>query len=535
MKNIVFIAVIYVCQLNAQDISLDAFFKDRIYYNLALNKDGKVLISSSDGVYFYQDSKLKKIDNSKGYIKVINNEIVSSKYSNDIKDISYNFLLPDIYKDLKHYALEADNYIYIVCKNQLFIFKQNKFKTHLRGASIRSITQNSVGTYSGIYCFGKKLDLPGYTSGYIREKDSIFYICYDGLAIYKPNDSLQLLKRDLTGETKIGSESLGYSRDIHPLLNGSYLLATTKGLFQLDKGVSSATAIYKEESKNGVEIIDVLDGSETLIVAFSVNGSLYEFSLIDKELTQLVSVKQNIEDGFKPEQDLEAKYIILTDNRLYSFADNSLELLVKGEFSSAYSLLPLEQNRVIVTTQNGAFHVNLNTLKTTKIFDGIEFNKRAVFRSIDSIKLGTTNGYISISNDQLDNLVSITNAQTAITKADYKYKLILILISFSLGLTLYLFFAKHRRNQESKTPTTVEIEAFIEQNLSTATIDTVASHFNLSMKDLYLIMENKPGKIISKKRKQKAKELFEQDESLDAIALKTGFSVSYLKRIKGSL
>ncbi len=274
------------------------------------------------------------------------------------------------------------------------------YKTYLPKSSVRAFSANSIGTYDGIYCYGKKIRIPDYTSGHILERDSTFYICYDGLAIYKPNDSLRLFKRDLTGEAKFDEHPVGFARDIFELNDGRFILATTKGLYILNSTFTSAEKILEEASKNGAEIIHVDQQSETLVVTFSIENSLYEYSLRDGELIRLARFEKSLEDGFKTGDANLKKYILLTDSELFLVTDNSKERITFNEFSDAYSFITYDKDKVLITTIDGAVAFDLPTKKATRIFDGIEFNKRALFKSADSIKLGTSNGYFSLSIDQ---------------------------------------------------------------------------------------------------------------------------------------
>lgn len=537
MLKIIITSYLLIGNFVAQDTLLEAFYNERIYYNLAVDMNGDVLISSDDGVFKFLDSQLKRVNKNPGYIDFRDGSIIHSKYSEVEKDYNHGHLLPDYYKNFGHYSEERNNQIYLVSNNNLFIFKVSEYKTYLPQSSIRAFSPNSVGTYDGIYCYGDKIREPTYTSGHIREIDSTFYICYDGLATYNRNEGVKLFKRDLTNEAKFGSKSVGFARDIYKLNNGSFLLATTKGLYILNSTFTTAEALYEEVSLHGAEIIFVLQETETLAVTFSINNSLYEYSLLDKELRQLASFDQTIEDGLRTDQKSKKHYILLTDDKLFALKDQYKELIVDNKFSNAYSLLPFDDNKVIVTSLSGAFAVNLSTKKTTKILDGIEFNKRAVFRTKDSVKLGTVNGYFSLSIDRLNNMIEKEDNLIEIKRKELLYTIIISMLSIvSVFLALYFLISSRRKRANIQNIGLQEIEGYIESNLNQVTIDNIANQFDLNLKELYeLVHPDKPGKLITLKRKEKAKLLLEQQADLQTISQETGFSVSYLKRIKGFL
>jgi hypothetical protein len=247
--KIIFLSFCLIGKVVSKDTLMESFHKDRVYYNLIMDDGGKVLVSSNEGVFEINGSKFTKLSNNKGYIQLKKGHLSFSKFTDEPMHTRFNHLLPNYHKRFQHYSLKKDPFIYVVSNNSLFIFKLSNYKTYLSQTSVRSFTTNSIGTYDGIYCYGEKIKIPKYTSGYILEQDSIFYICYDGLAIYKPNDSLQLFKRDLSGETKINQHTIGYSRDIYRLADGRFVLATTKGIYLLSSNMTSVDKILEEESK----------------------------------------------------------------------------------------------------------------------------------------------------------------------------------------------------------------------------------------------------------------------------------------------
>jgi hypothetical protein len=520
-----------------KDTLMEAFYNDRVYYNLALDDNGDLLVSSNQGVFQVTGSILNKVNGNRGYISMTNGRILHSKFTEEEMHSRYNHLLPDFYKSFNHYSREKGTHIYLISNNSLFIFKVSDYKTYLPKSSVRAFSANSIGTYDGIYCYGKKIRIPDYSSGHILERDSTFYICYDGLAIYKPNDSIRLFKRDLTGEAKFDEDPVGFARDIFKLNDGRFILATTKGLYILNSTFTSAEKILEEASKNGTEIIHVDQQSETLVVTFSVENSLYEYSLLDGELIRLARFEKSIEDGLKTEDTSLKKYILLTDSELFVVTDNSKERIAYNEFSDAYSLITYDKDKVLITTIDGAIALDLSTKKATRIFNGIEFNKRALYKSADSVKLGTSNGYFSLSIDQLKNIIREEDSIDEAERKDRLFTTIIAILTIALvsSIVFYLVYFK-RKNPKPNRLALQEVEAFIADNLNQVTIDSITNHFNLSLKELYeLTYPNKPGKLITKRRKDMVKSLLNQDKDLAYISGITGFSVSYLKKIKSSL
>ena len=80
------------------------------------------------------------------------------------------------------------------------------------------------------------------------------------------------------------------------------------------------------------------------------------------------------------------------------------------------------------------------------------------------------------------------------------------------------------------------IEDFIRHNLPTASIKSINEHFKTNTSLIYALLEpEKPGTIIQKLRLELVAELKKSGADLQQISEATGFSESYLKKIKGSL
>jgi hypothetical protein len=259
--------------------------------------------------------------------------------------------------------------------------------------------------------------------------------------------------------------------------------------------------------------------------------------LLDDELISLAQFNKSIEDGFKTDDNNQKKYVLLTDNELFIVTGGSKERIAFNEFSDAYSLLAIDKDEVLITTIDGAVSFNLTSKKATKIFNGIEFNKRAVFKTADSIKLGTINGYISLSPDQLKVIIQKAETSNEGKRKNALFTTIIVILTLVSSILIAFYFISSKRKQKVTNKIAIhEVEAYIAKNLHQVTIDSITNNFNLSLKELYeLTYPNKPGKLIAKKRKDMVRSLLNQNKDLVYISEITGFSVSYLKKIKGSL
>ena len=106
------------------------------------------------------------------------------------------------------------------------------------------------------------------------------------------------------------------------------------------------------------------------------------------------------------------------------------------------------------------------------------------------------------------------------------------IICILLIVIIFLLYFKKSHNTKNKKELYKEIDLFISQNLATVSIQLLLDHFKISNTELYKIMsEKKPGDYIRAKRMKKVKELRSLDASEKEISERTGFSVSYLKKI----
>ena len=100
---------------------------------------------------------------------------------------------------------------------------------------------------------------------------------------------------------------------------------------------------------------------------------------------------------------------------------------------------------------------------------------------------------------------------------------------------IYINFLKKRISKPNEiiSPSLKkEIENYIVGNLNIVSLELICDEFNLSHTKLYQIMETeKPGNFIRLKRMQTVRAMRKKGLSDGLISKKTGFSVSYLKKI----
>jgi transposase len=87
--------------------------------------------------------------------------------------------------------------------------------------------------------------------------------------------------------------------------------------------------------------------------------------------------------------------------------------------------------------------------------------------------------------------------------------------------------------KSTKEVTAEEIVAYIKENLTTVSIKTINEHFQTNTVQLYNILKpQKPGNIITDLRTEIVLQLRKEGKSAKEIAELTGFSESYVYRVK---
>ena len=90
--------------------------------------------------------------------------------------------------------------------------------------------------------------------------------------------------------------------------------------------------------------------------------------------------------------------------------------------------------------------------------------------------------------------------------------------------------------EEKSKISRLDIEAFIQESLATASLKIIISHFNTNASKVYTILApDRPGDLIQQLRYEKVKELRREGKTAKEIASVTGLSDSYVRKIWNNL
>ena len=506
--------------------ALERLYNDKLYYNVIAVND-KIYIGSSDGVFEFKED-LKKINSNPGYVSfnAIENSFENLSFIEGLLDEKYKSFVINSQKK-EGFALELKNKILIVNDNYLYIYRKEPYSKILNGKSIRSISKNYIGSYSGIYDFNQNrtFDLE-YTNGKIREFDNTSFICYDGLLKITPRDTLNFIN-PLNINTFIEEENIGFSRDIMEANNGNFILTTSKGLYLL----SNKMKILNRLSAKTAPLLvfkQYFSKSQNIQRMFMVLGN--KLLWLDPEslkISTIEDLKFNPTDCvFDPKRD--TVYLSSNDG-VYSFnvKSSKLSFLSTGEF---HSIVIFDDHIALTNNQSlSVYDLNNNVMYNNLISD--EFNKGALFvNDNEQLLIGSTSGLYVLNN--IFELTSYRQGSNNLTV------ILIVLLIIVTGILSFNSSTKKERNFYSINEKAITV--FIEQNLASVDVLMISEYFKVSKKTIYNNLKpKKPGEIIRVKRIKKAIDLKEKGVGFDQISKVTGLSKNYLKnnfmRLKNSL
>ena len=415
------------------------------------------------------------------------------------------------------------NYVYVISRGKLLIFK-NKLYSFSPFESVRSITTSYTGSYNGIFKRGEVLTYPPYTNGQIKEYDDITFICYDGIVAIRGD------QQDIIYDAPAGNRIYGAIENIFKLQNGNYVVVSDLGLY-----------LYNLEENLFQMIYDGLDGPIIPLRVtfrdgfefkpgfwFGQNNTMYKINLSTYQVSTVQTFDAKIVDMVS-ERDI--FYILTSDQQITSlYSDNHRTFVVnKIPLSATFHTLEHKRNYLFISGNNGLsiYDLSENQLHNNVVID--EFNRGAVFKTDNSISLGSIHGIYRFEN--IDLLVDSISTDLVVNELDYRSDTVLVLIVILLGFVVLIYEFKSRRRIYNNQEMVLAIQKYINGNLNKVDVVAISEKFNIDNNLLYhLDADFKPGDYIKQRRKEKATELIAKGFPIEKIAKVTGYSVSYLKR-----
>jgi hypothetical protein len=354
-----------------------------------------------------------------------------------------------------------------------------------------------------------------------------------------------------SGEVILGTNSFKYSEPddllISDIISGntqkSYFVATLDKLIKTDYSFQKDTVLYQKKDKD-LPIVLIPGAVDRLF--FSSREELLYLNFSDYKIHTLLKLEEPIQAGLF----LGDQIYLITQNTLFRYnSEGKLEELAKIE--QAHSLLKVLDDQLLIGSNLGLFHFNLVSNTLSVVIKNVEFNRGALYiefdpsQSIDKIHAGSLNGLYSFPLSNLPELIESNRSQ--INKEDINNKTnifflmaSMILISI-LGFNIWSYKNKLKSANQvieqlqnpTEAVTRQQVEDYILNNLPEVSIKTILDEFNLNAPQLYSILSpEKPGSIIQNFRMERVKLMRKEGKEANVIATATGFSLSYLKKLK---
>ena len=508
------------------NFTIHKIYDDEIFYNF-VSYENELYISSSNGIY--------KIDESGDNLILFDasipgpiNTIFERNNNFKIKFIELTNVYPNLYAESITDFAYLDNNLYVIARGKLLIYNNLKYSFNSAG-SVRSITENAIGTYGGVYINGKKLNKITYTDGQIRKFDSITFVCYNGLLSFKDNIETKLYNNDNSIRTK---GEYGAISDIYAIDKSKYIVISDKGIYRYDYELNVFDLIYTNQNK----IIPIRNKIDSRI------KDRGEFHFIDDKRYISLNVKENKIDIIESNIKYEIKDILESDvngNDFYAISKNNLLLSLKrtkdglklGEKfpieSSAHTISDYE-NLVFLSGDKG---LSIFEKTKKKIYDNYiieEFNKGAIYKENNKISFGSIHGVYTIDD--------IKDFEKSLIFKDFKIKnnknflyLGVFLFIFILIIIIRVLSKKNITDEQL----ILSIKRFIRKNLSSVTLKMLEVEFNLDYNEINSINKNfKPAKYIKTERLDLTKKMLLNKKTISEISEKTGYSETYLLKNK---
>lgn len=537
--SIIFIFFTVWCGAQGLDTILNMVISKPFFYNVIKDGQGRILTGSSEGVLEWNDTEFKAIEESAGYVTLDEKgkPVISAEGIKNHRDRSHVYLLPYPDEARDEYHASNDEKLYIVSGGRLYIFDFMPYLQTYQNHSVRSISKNLVATYSGLYYRGKHMgsQAPDYCDGYIREIGDKYFVCYGGVVIVTPdkNNGLgayvsgffdpEMLK-------ELVNDILYLPADNH------YYLSGQRSIQRWSADMKNMETVYMTRHEDvGLNLLGVKFENPV----FSDSRHVVRYNVKTRLADTLFSIPEPIVSGYMTTR----SEILLGRNGLYFHgSDGRLKKLATLE--KAHSLLAISGSELVIGTDLGLFLFNMVSGSLQPLIRGVEFNRRGLFLDGDIVRAGSINGVYNIRKQDFNKLIEAN--KKGYQGFELPWWVIYGLLAFAVAMLFLIWLLMRTSSKLRKVTEDYEdlnadllnrekIEQYIRENLSLASLKSIAEHFNTNNSKVYQLLEpDKPGSIIQQLRMEKIYEMNQAGASVKEMAEETGLSESYVRKIKNS-
>lgn len=560
LKKTIYIAlgllVIGYQHISAQskDTLLSTVLSKPFFYNVVSGKGNKIFTGTSEGIFEIKNESLVPFSDQRGYIAInqSGDPIINKQGIKHFRNRQYSHLLP--YPEMgteRSYNASSGNQFYLCSGGRLYIFDIMPYEYSYPNHSIRSISKDLVGTYSGIYLKNKKMDdpAPPFTDGYVRQIGQRGFVCsYQLLVLEK--EAME------TGQLEEGKNCFIYTEpsgqlisDILPSFDGkSYYLATQDKLLLVSHDFKKDSMLFRKNEKD--QPIRFIDGDGTILF-FTSGKELYSMWKSDNRTKAFTKLNEPIMGGVSCGGHL----YLITPNALYrNDKENQPEKLT--DIEQAHTIMNIGADQLLIGTDIGLYHYNIATNNYSVVVKSVEFNRGALYNQFDApltdkglsntdnVLAGSINGLYTIRVSEIPELIAANQSQLAEEGVNGKTILFISIITLLSGSLVYVlwWFRKRLRaakmrieslEAENVVVTREKVEEYVMNNLAVASLKTLMDEFQLNTPQLYEVLKpEKPGSIIQRIRTETVRKMREEGRSVQEISSATGLSVSYLRKLK---
>ena len=511
--------------------TLISMYDDKNYYSV---------VDDGENIFLGTDKGIFKIDQLNNIILFDNLTIGSINSSLKKKEQNIKFLNAPPFVPLEAEYLNSitdllirDKDLFIISRGKLFVFRELWYN-FTPYESVRSITKNYTGSYSGIFKGNDLVNYPTYTNGQIKEFDEITFICYDGL-VKIINDQVNFIY-----DYNLDDQKLGRFSNIFKLSESEFIVISNKGIYQYNTKNDGFKLIYDSSNSPVIPTRKIFrNGYEFKEFGFSFayKNSINLMNLETFEVSTLTfdQLGENIIDIVNKGLHY---YLISEQKKLYKL---SIDFNNPTDFerNQIVEVINLDQLKhtiemfdgyIVLTGNNG---LSIYDTYNEKLYERVlieEFNKGSIYLDDKSLKIGGLYGVYSFENFDL-NFKKILQNMPAKSMPINIWMILFFISLVLIGVLTYFYISRRTQKGSAKEILVDEIKDYINQNISVITINSIIEKFNLDYNQLYQLNNDfKPGKYIIEKRQKMAAQLIKKDKHLKEIAQETGYSQSYLIR-----
>ena len=355
-------------------------------------------------------------------------------------------------------------------------------------------------------------------------------VCYNGLLKYKEGEETIIYLNDNSKRT---DGRYGLISDIIDVDTSEYLLISNKGIYEYhENGVfellySCQKEILPIKIKDNAKILqtgefDFIDNGQYI----SLNVADKSYQVVEKDLDE------GIIDALECNENGNYFYMISKENLLLKYVRtiDGLELVDQiGLNTPAHTIMDFN-DLVFISGNDGLSIYSKSKHKIAQDVVVDEFNKGAIFKSEQEVKIGSIHGVYTFDNLKLLE----KNLLYSDVESNPNTFLAVVIISFAvIGFIVFRVNRRWKNKLISDELNISLIKRFIRNNLAVVTLSLIEDEFKLDYNELNRLSHNfKPAHYIRQQRGIVAKEMFLADKSISVISQKTGYSESYLIKNK---